>query len=174
MVHPSLSLSVSLLRGQTADPRGVKGLRRLKFLQTNKAGSAQHRRRQTHMHTRTNTLTCTRINKQCQTNTHTQNDDLCPAWIDFPQQLCTSTVARQEQQWPLTPAVKWPQCHLTLGHWPATTGLSSPRSLCHSSAWSLGQSSVRGVPIELEQSHTKEPLTCCFQPSCQWGAVVWR
>lgn len=88
-------------------------------------------------------------------HTHTQSGDLCPAQIDFTQQLCT-TVACQEPQWPLTPAINWPQCRLTLERRPATMGLSSPQSLCYSSVWSLGQSRVTEVPIELEQSLTKE------------------
>lgn len=55
------------------------------------------------------------INKQYKTSAQTQNGDLCPTPIDFTRQLGASTVAWQEPQWPLTPAIEWPQCHLTLG-----------------------------------------------------------
>lgn len=64
----------------------------------------------------------------------------------------------------------------SFGSWPTTMGFSTPQSLCYSSAWSHRQSSVTEVPIELEQSLTKEALTWCFQTPLptvphigQWG-----
>lgn len=139
-------LFLCLLKGQTADPRVGKGLSRLifLFLQTNTA----------------------RINKRYKSSTQTQNGDLCPARIDFTRRFCPSTVAWQEPQWPLTPALEWPQCHPTLGadqpQW-ASLRLRVAAILC---GWSLGQSSVTEAPIELEQSLTKEALIVCFQASC--------
>lgn len=66
-----------------------------------------------YMHMRTHTDR--HKNKQYKTSAQTQNSDLCPDRIDFTRQLCVSTVARQQPQWPLTPAIEWPQCHLTSG-----------------------------------------------------------
>lgn len=107
-----------------------------------------------------------RINKRYKSSTQTQNGDLCPARIDFTRRFCPSTVAWQEPQWPLTPALEWPQCHPTLGadqpQW-VSLRLRVAVILC---GWSLGQSSVREAPIELEQSATKEALILCFQASC--------
>lgn len=100
------SLSVCLLRGQTADPRGVKGLHQLHlYKQTQLAYALHPKHRQTahiaNAHSRTHT------NKQHTTDcTQREKGDLCAAQIDFTQQLCTSDVAFQEPQWPLTPATE--------------------------------------------------------------------
>lgn len=125
----------------------------------------------------TYTNTCTHINKQYKTNTQTQNGDLCPTQIDF-----TATLYLRCGMAGATMAFDTSHRMTTMSsnlvRWPTTMGLSFPQSRCHSSAWSLGQSSVTEVPIELEQFLTKEALTWCFQPSCKLyhilGSMVWR
>lgn len=171
MVHPSLCQSLSW-GGKLLIPGVWKAC--VGWISTNKH-STQHST-QTH----TNTSTCTHINKQYKTHTLTRTQK---RWsLSHSDRFHSATLYRRCGMWGATMAFDTSHRQTTMtsnfGRWLTTMGLSLPQSLCYSSAWSLRQSSVTEVPIELEQSLTKEALTWCFQPSCQLyrilGSVVWR
>lgn len=167
MVCPSLSLSVFLLRGQTADPRGVKGLRQLHFHKQTHSWPARvtpSTGRQTHTQIHIRTYTHMQTN-----NTHNSaraqrnrwslsgSDRFHSATLYLQCGISGATMAFDNSQRATTMTSNFGCCLTTMG-------LSLPQSLCHSSAWSLRQSSVTEVPIELEQSLTKESLTWCSSP----------
>lgn len=146
-------LSVSLSpEGANCWSQGCERPASAEYLQTNTAHSTQRRHTHTHthkhMHTDTKRWSLSRSDR-FHSATLYLHCGMSGAIMAFDTSHRMTTVSSN------------------FGRWLTTMGLSVPQSLCYSSAWSLRQSSVTEVPIELEQSLTKEPLTWCFQPSCQ-------